>query len=984
MNGKHSTQSPRRALALLFALCLCVSLVPAPALAASDAVGTTLRLVEHSGTVTVKNASGKAVSVRDEMRLYNGYSVETGAKSSASVSLDGTKAVKLDSSGKCEVKKTGKQLEVALVKGSLFFSVDSPLKTDETFTVRTSTMTTGIRGSFGWINPREANLLHGHAVVVCTNPVTGETRTTELTSGEAVRYEPETAAVADPSLREINFDKRAIENEDVPAVAREELAADPVKQEQLAQDVPALDAEALAESAEEKRAEEDAAAEKEQLGADAALAAQAEELAKRETDYVAFAGEEQPVTIGVPTGLTSYTIDEGDGGGYSNPEPAAYTITVNNDPAYAGTVTANKTTAKAGETVTLTAAPDNTSAAPKLVSRFDGVTATRTGALTYTFSMPARDVTATPVWAVAYSAYNRVSTAYATASSPLMENDVILATAGERISMTVTAIANAGFAVGGLIVSALPAGTDITNTVSPGRSGNTYSFTMPAQDVDWSVQLLQKHTVTIAGNITGGTVTASPTTAALGETVTVTVTPDANYTLDTLTYTEQAGGNNPPVAITATGGKYTFAMIDNDVTINATFGRLAGAFTVTGGAYGTDYEYDGTNHVLNIKEGTPLTIKNTNAAATSDRIVINSGTFAASITLAGVNIVTGAGAALEIMNNHTNTTTITLSGNNTLDSTGTIGRAGLEKNGGSNGNMTGMLILDGTGKLTARGGSAAAGIGGGSSESTYNIIIDNGTIIATGGSQAAGIGGGSGGSGEGITINGGTVTATGVTAAAGIGGGMNGRAADITITGGTVTATGGDNATGGGAGIGGGAHSVNGTGGYAEGITISGGTVTAIGGGNATDGTNGHGGAGIGGGARAEASGITISGGKVKSTGGNGVQSGGAAIGGGGAAYHSVCNVDDIKIFDATILSAKADPQVCGIYQFYTAENGDPANYNSTTLNSGSGEKWSYNEASGKWTNDSNATNWVELHPGNDLAQSPTYAPVIGYGADPV
>lgn len=49
-----------------------------------------------------------------------------------------------------------------------------------------------------------------------------------------------------------------------------------------------------------------------------------------------------------------------------------------------------------------------------------------------------------------------------------------------------------------------------------------------------------------------------------------------------------------------------------------------GAFTVSGGAQGTDYSY--ASGVLTIKSSTPLTIKNTNSAtATADRIVVAAG-----------------------------------------------------------------------------------------------------------------------------------------------------------------------------------------------------------------------------------------------------------------------------------------------------------------------------------------------------------------------
>jgi uncharacterized repeat protein (TIGR02543 family) len=146
------------------------------------------------------------------------------------------------------------------------------------------------------------------------------------------------------------------------------------------------------------------------------------------------------------------------------------------------------------------------------------------------------------------------------------------------------------------------------------------------------------------------------------------------------------------------------------------------------------------------------------------------------------------------------------------------------------------LVIDGTtGRLTAKGGPGAAGIGGGSAtdhngETAGSITIRGGEVRATGGDAvpprgagAAGIGGGGGGNATGvgpgnggaggtITITGGVVIATAVTTntvrdGAGIGGGggaigtstgngRSGAGAQVTITGGSVTATGGSYASG--------------------------------------------------------------------------------------------------------------------------------------------------------------------------------------------
>lgn len=149
------------------------------------------------------------------------------------------------------------------------------------------------------------------------------------------------------------------------------------------------------------------------------------------------------------------------------------------------------------------------------------------------------------------------------------------------------------------------------------------------------------------------------------------------------------------------------------------------------------------------------------------------------------------------------------------------------------------IIITGSPKIVATGGSGAAGIGGGYLGKSLNItisIVNPGTITATGrdfgpvlGNGGAGIGGGGGngtigGDGGNITIYGtGDVKATGGEQGAGIGGGFNGDASSIGIVGAiNIDATGGNY----GAGIGGGDY---GCGGLV--IVVGWGTVSAKNGG---------------------------------------------------------------------------------------------------------------------------------------------------------
>ena len=325
----------KKAISLILAFSFLLALT-VPAAAADSAVGTTLRLTETKGTVTVKTAAGESKSVVKSMRLYSGYTVGTGASSSAYIGLDDTKAVQLDSSGMVEIKKQGKKLEVSLTSGQLYFNVTEPLKTDESLNIRTATMVTGIRGSFGWVTPKEMGLMHGHVTLTCTNPETGASRVTEVYSGEKVTFETATqVTAADPTLLEIDFVKEEITNADVPAIVVEEIKKDETLQAQLTEHAEAvlaenpeatvIDVPTLIGSLETKQAEEKAAEEAAQAQVEEAVAAQetaiAEEAAAEQASGTT-GGTAQDYVFETPAAST------GDGGSdYTPSAPTTYTVT---------------------------------------------------------------------------------------------------------------------------------------------------------------------------------------------------------------------------------------------------------------------------------------------------------------------------------------------------------------------------------------------------------------------------------------------------------------------------------------------------------------------------------------------------------------------------------------------------------------------------------------------------------------------------------
>ena len=77
--------------------------------------------------------------------------------------------------------------------------------------------------------------------------------------------------------------------------------------------------------------------------------------------------------------------------------------------------------------------------------------------------------------------------------------------------------------------------------------------------------------------VSGGKAKASPTRAQDGVKITVTASPDKNYTLDTLTVKANSGAD---VAVTqGADGSYTFVMPKSDVTVTPDFVKLSGSST---------------------------------------------------------------------------------------------------------------------------------------------------------------------------------------------------------------------------------------------------------------------------------------------------------------------------------------------------------------------------------------------------------------------
>ena len=150
---------------------------------------TSMRLLRVEGTVNIETSNGGTKPVFDNIRFQSGDALNTGADGLASVGLDDTKIITLQNDSRAEFTKQGKHLELKLTKGAVFFNVTEKLQPDETFEIKTSTMTAGIRGTSGYVyydeSGRDALIItDGSVEISATNPVTGETKTAKVEGGQ--------------------------------------------------------------------------------------------------------------------------------------------------------------------------------------------------------------------------------------------------------------------------------------------------------------------------------------------------------------------------------------------------------------------------------------------------------------------------------------------------------------------------------------------------------------------------------------------------------------------------------------------------------------------------------------------------------------------------------------------------------------------------------------------------------------------------------
>lgn len=269
-----------------------------------------------------------------------------------------------------------------------------------------------------------------------------------------------------------------------------------------------------------------------------------------------------------------------------------------------GTVTVEPTTAVAGTDVTVTVTPANESykyTDGSLVATYkDGetnkeikeFTAVKDKANTYTFKMPAADVTVSAVFEpVEVKTYSVTATKGGEGTVTVNETTVgDTATvidglkAGDTVTLTVTPADNnftlAQLAENGLVIKA-GENTDVPyNTVEKGK---TYTFEMPADNVTVSVQFTTvKYGIEVETE-GEGTITFTDdgeTRFAAGTEVTATFKPNGTtYELTDAMYYVGNTGENITKTVLEKNHTYTFTMPANHVRFVATFTAVGGEET---------------------------------------------------------------------------------------------------------------------------------------------------------------------------------------------------------------------------------------------------------------------------------------------------------------------------------------------------------------------------------------------------------------------
>ena len=225
-----------------------------------------------------------------------------------------------------------------------------------------------------------------------------------------------------------------------------------------------------------------------------------------------------------------------------------------------GTISIDKSGANVGETITITATPDEHYEVGTVT--VSGATVTNAGGGKFTFVMPASDVTVNATFKA-----KSFSITKGTATNGTITAD---STAVYKSTVNFTVTPNTGYTVKSVsVVDAAGKAVSVS-----GKDGK-YSFTMPASDVTISATL-DKAAYTVSVNaVSNGTASVDKTSANYGDTVNITAKANDNFTLQYVTVKDAAGKS---VSVSGKDGKYSFVMPASNVKI--TVGTAGKSFAI--------------------------------------------------------------------------------------------------------------------------------------------------------------------------------------------------------------------------------------------------------------------------------------------------------------------------------------------------------------------------------------------------------------------
>ena len=269
----------------------------------------------------------------------------------------------------------------------------------------------------------------------------------------------------------------------------------------------------------------------------------------------------------------------------NNDNSSSYTITI--DSAIRnGSVTSDKSSANAGDTVTLTATPDSGYKFKNFTVKNGNATINITlSGTTGTFTMPEGNVTVSAT----FEAENIKTVSFSTITNGKVSNYQDFLICGFSFKKVPESTVNiyvkpdSGYDIGSISIKDT-SNNDIQYTQTDGESYSTVTFTMPDSDVTVSVSFIIQagnKTITVDyGTGSYGSASASKSSAKLGTEITVTVKPKTGYKMKSIAIVDSESNSISSTVVTE-GEAYKFTMPDYDVTVTVEFEKKQYAITYT-------------------------------------------------------------------------------------------------------------------------------------------------------------------------------------------------------------------------------------------------------------------------------------------------------------------------------------------------------------------------------------------------------------------